>query len=453
MGQVLAGRNLGASLDEIFRTAREMTPQQRAVAQDLSYGTLRFYGQVQGLLSQLLEKPLSDERVRCLLLVALYQLQHDKAASHTVVDQAVKAASQLKKPWAKGLVNAVLRNFLRQRDTMLDKLDKSDVATYSYPQWWINKLKQQYPLGWQAMLQAGNAHPPMSLRINPRQISLSDYTQKLQADNIDFTAMADTAVMLTKATPVDKIPGFYAGEVSVQDYGAQFAAEFLDIADGMHVLDACCAPGGKTGHLLETADIQLVAMDSDAQRLQRTRDNIQRLKLHDFTQQDSPSETNAHVSLVVGDAASNDWWDGKPFDRILADVPCTASGIVRRHVDIKWLRREADIASFTRQQAAILPSLWQVLAKGGKLLYVTCSVFHEENQQQIDHFIGTQADALQLPLSTMKSATWDTADTHHAIHHTTTGNAARGRDSSVLAAQLLPCDEHDGFFYALLQKI
>lgn len=449
----MAGRNLGASLDELLGKARDITPQQRAVAQDLSYGTLRFYGQVQGLLSQLLEKPLSDERVRCLLLVALYQLQHDKAASHTVVDQAVQAASQLKKPWAKGLVNAVLRNFLRKRETLLDKLDHSDVATYSYPQWWINKLKQQYPRRWQAMLQAGNAHPPMTLRVNTRQVSAGDYAQQLGAEHIEFTAMADAAVMLSKATPVDRVPGFFAGQVSVQDYGAQFAADFLEMADGMRVLDACCAPGGKTGHLLETADIQLVAMDSDAQRLQRTRDNLQRLKLHDFAPQNKAPEGDAHVSLVVGDAASHDWWDGRPFDRILADVPCTASGIVRRHVDIKWLRREADIASFTRQQAAILPSLWRLLAKGGKLLYVTCSVFHEENQQQIDHFLGTHADALQLPLSTTKSATWGTADTHHAIQPTATGNAAHGRDSAVHAAQLLPCAEHDGFFYALLQKI
>lgn len=427
VGQVFTGRNLTSSLELIFRAEQSITPQQRAVAQDLSYGTLRFYGQVQALLHKLLEKPLTDERVRCLLLVAIYQLQYDKAAAHTVVDQAVKAASQYKKPWAKGLVNAVLRNFLRQRETLLQQTSSDAVATYSYPAWWINKLTQQYPHSWQAMLQAGNQHPPMTLRVNPRQIDMQAYGQKLSELGIAATFPGGLAVMLDHALPVEKIPGFFAGEVSVQDYGAQLATQFLDLHDGMRVLDACCAPGGKTGHILETANVQLLALDNDEQRLQRTRDNLQRLKLE--------------AELQVGDAAHAEWWDGKPFDRILADVPCTASGIVRRHVDIKWLRREADIASFTRQQAAILPSLWRLLAKGGKLLYVTCSVFHEENQRQIAAFLAMQADARQLPLGNLSvnshsasahTANWDPANTDHG--------------------QLLPCAQHDGFFYALLQK-
>ncbi len=414
VNQVLGGRNLTVTLEDIFREHTDITPQQRAVAQDLSYGTLRFYGRLHGLLAQLLEKPLQDTRAHCLLLVALYQLCYDTAAQHTVVDQAVKAATGLKKSWAKGLVNAVLRNFLRRRDALNQALAQDEVATYSYPQWWINKLKNQYPQNWQSILEAGNQHPPMTLRVNQRMISADDYCLKLAEQGTAAQKISNSAAMLAKPLPVNKLPGFYEGEVSVQDYGAQFAAELLDVADGMRVLDACCAPGGKTGHILELADVNLVALDNDAGRLQRVQANLDRLKLK--------------ASLVVGDAADNKgWWDSVLFDRILADVPCTASGIVRRHVDIKWLRREADIASFAAQQALILQGLWQVLAKGGKLLYVTCSIFHEENQRQVDNFLALHADAAQLPLM-----------------HTQHEQLQRG--------QLFPSAEHDGFFYALLQK-
>lgn len=413
--QVFAGRNLSVTLETLFANHQNITPQQRAVAQDLSYGSLRYYGAVASLLSQLLEKPLPDERLRCLLLVAIYQLQYDKAAPHTVVDQAVKAASSSKKTWAKGLVNGVLRNFLRQQTSLTEALANEEIAQYSYPQWWITKLKYQYPDDWQAILEAGNQHPPMILRVNPRRTSASEFCKKLQNHGYASSQLSDNTVMLTKPMPVDKIPGFNEGEVSVQDFGAQFAGYALDLKNGQRVLDACCAPGGKTGQILELADVELVAVDNDATRIHRTKSNIDRLGLD--------------AKLLVGDAAKpSDWWDGKTFDRILADVPCTASGIVRRHVDIKWLRREADIASFTKQQAQILPSLWQLLAKGGKLLYVTCSVFHEENQRQIDHFLKTQSDALQLPLTKPLTGM----------------NLKNG--------QLQPSSQHDGLFYALLQK-
>jgi 16S rRNA (cytosine967-C5)-methyltransferase len=415
IGQVFAGRNLGVVLDSLFSRYSNITPQQRAVAQDLSYGTLRFYGAIQALLDQLLEKPLDDGRLQCLLLVAIYQLQYDKAASHTVVDQAVKAASQSKKTWAKGLVNGVLRNFLRQQTELVANLEGNEFASYSYPAWWITKLKHQYPENWQVMLEAGNQHPPMTLRVNQRQISAADFVAKLDAEGIASTAFGANAVTLDKPIPVDRIPGFSAGEASVQDYAAQVAGYALDLKDGQRVLDACCAPGGKTGQILELANVDLVAVDNDETRITRTQSNIERLKLK--------------ATLLVGDAAkSADWWDGKPFDRILADVPCTASGIVRRHVDIKWLRREADIASFTKQQALILPSLWQVLAKGGKLLYVTCSVFQEENQRQIDNFLKTHSDAEQLSLDTPLAGL------------------------SLNNGQLKPSAQHDGLFYALLQK-
>ena len=415
IGQVFAGRNLGVVLESLFARYSNITPQQRAVAQDLSYGTLRFYGTIEALLDQLLQKPLDDAKLQCLLLVAIYQLQYDKAASHTVVDQAVKAASQSKKTWAKGLVNGVLRNFLRQQPELVANLKDNEFATYSYPAWWVTKLKYQYPDNWQSMLEAGNQHPPMTLRVNQRQISVADFVSKLEAEGIVSQALGANAVTLDKPIPVDRIPGFSAGEASVQDYAAQVAGYALDLKDGQRVLDACCAPGGKTGQILELADVDLVAVDNDVTRIALTQSNIERLKLK--------------ATLLVGDAANSvDWWDGKPFDRILADVPCTAAGIVRRHVDIKWLRREADIASFTKQQAQILPSLWQVLAKGGKLLYVTCSVFQEENQRQIDSFLKLHADAEQLPLD-------------QPLAGLILNNG-----------QLLPSAQHDGLFYALLQK-
>lgn len=422
MHQVFSGRNLTLALPAALSLFPAATPQQKGAAADLSYGTLRFYGEIDAYLAQLMEKPLTDERIHALLLVAVFQLLHDKADAFTVVNQAVHAVSQLKRPapksWAKGLVNAILRNFLRQKNQLVAKLDTSEVATYSYPQWWINKLKIQYPDHWQSMLLTGNQRPPMTLRVNTKKISMQDYLQLLARQDIEATQIGVQAVVLSKPQSVEKIPGFTDGVVSVQDYGAQLAASLLDLAPTMRVLDACCAPGGKTGHILEYADVALTSLDNDEVRLQRVQSNLDRL--------------NLHANLLVGDAASSSWWDGTPFDRILADVPCTASGIVRRHVDIKWLRREADIASFVAQQAKILPSLWQMLAKGGKLLYVTCSVFYEENQEQVDKFLQNNADAVQLPFALPVQLS------PAGISH--------------LNGQLIPSTAHDGFFYALLQK-
>lgn len=410
IGQVLGGRNLTQALENLWRLHPQLTPQQRAITQDLSYGVLRHYGQLQAVLEQLLERRLEDESVRCLLLAALYQLEHGKASEYAVVDHAVKAAVKMKKAWAKGLVNAVLRNFLRRREALLAAIADNEVARYSYPQWWIEKLKQDYPAEWTAILEAGNRHPPLTLRVNRRRVSSAEYLHKLEDLAIGAHPLGTSAIMLDQPVPVEKLPGFLEGDVSVQDYGAQFAAELLDVHDGMRVLDACCAPGGKTGHVLETAAVAMTAVDSDEIRLARTRSNLDRLGLS--------------AKLVKGDSGNpGTWWDGQPFDRILADVPCSASGIVRRHVDIKWLRREADLNSFTAQQAQILRGLWHTLANGGKLLYVTCSIFIEENQRQIDAFLAEQADARQLPLAGLRDG------------------------------QLLPSADHDGFFYALLQKI
>ncbi|MDO9232612.1 MAG: 16S rRNA (cytosine(967)-C(5))-methyltransferase RsmB [Methylotenera sp.] len=420
--QVFSGRNLTLALPAALSLFPAATPQQKGAAADLSYGTLRFYGEIDTYLKQLLEKPLTDERLHAVLLVAIYQLLHDKADAFTVVNQAVHAVSQLKRPmaksWAKGLVNAILRNFLRQKDALNAQSQTNEVAIYSYPQWWINKLKTQYSEHWQNILAVGNQHPPMTLRVNTHKISAQDYLQLLARQEIEANHIGAQAVELKKPIGVDKILGFTDGVASVQDYGAQLAAQLLDVQANMRVLDACCAPGGKTGHILELAEVQMTALDSDETRLQRVQSNLDRL--------------NLKASLLVGDAASTDWYDGKPFDKILADVPCTASGIVRRHVDIKWLRRESDVASFVAQQAKILPNLWQMLAKGGQLLYVTCSVFDEENQRQIDQFLRNHTDASQLPLDAALN------NPQANITH--------------INGQLIPSNAHDGFFYALLQK-
>lgn len=415
VADVLSGRNLTLALPDALDVFPKATPQQKGGAADLSYGTLRFYGEVNAYLTQLLEKPLSNTDISALLLVALYQLLHDQADDFTVVNQAVKAAGNAKPRWAKGLVNGVLRNFLRKKEALSATIKTNEVALYSYPQWWINKLKQQYPGDWQAMLQAGNAHPPMTLRVNTKQSTAQAYVKLLTRQDITATALGSEAVMLSKPIPVEQITGFMDGVVSVQDYGAQLAAHMLDVKPNMRVLDACSAPGGKTGHLLELAEVELTALDNDASRLDRVASNLTRLHLQ--------------ADLQLGDAGK--WQSEQSFDRILADVPCTASGIVRRHVDIKWLRRESDIVSFTQQQAVILANLWHLLSKGGKLLYATCSVFAEENQQQIDHFLQSNADATQLPL-----ALTDDRTENMTIQH----------------GQLVPSNTHDGFFYALLQK-
>jgi 16S rRNA (cytosine967-C5)-methyltransferase len=415
VSQVLSGRNLTLALPDSLKSYPKATPQQRGAAADLSYGTLRFYGEVNAYLVKLLEKPLSNEHITALLLVAIYQLLHDKADDFTVVNQAVEAASYAKPRWAKSLVNGVLRNFLRQKIVLSSAINTDEVALYSYPQWWINKIKSQYPETWQQILTTGNMHPPMTLRVNAQKTSAKEYVQLLARQDIAANQIGKYAVILEQPIPVEKIPGFADGVVSVQDYGAQFAAELLDLKDGMRVLDACCAPGGKTGHILELSQVELTALDNDACRLLRVESNLQRLKLN--------------ANLQLGNAA--EWQSQQSFERILADVPCTASGIVRRHVDIKWLRRERDIVAFTQQQSLILANLWHLLSKGGKLLYVTCSIFNEENQQQIDAFLLKNSDAKQLPLNL-------TNENHQNIQF------SRG--------QLIPNSQHDGLFYALLQK-
>jgi 16S rRNA (cytosine967-C5)-methyltransferase len=413
---VAGGRNLNTALAALWPRHPQLTSQQRAAISDLCYGTLRFGLQLEIVLQQLLTKPLHDDRLRWLLLVALYQLEHTRAAPYAIVDNAVRCAAPLGTPQAAGLINAVLRNFLRRRKALFASATRTEIGRFSYPQWWIDKLRAQYPRCYAAVLEAGNLHPLFTVRANQRQISRDAYLALLAQHAIAATAVGTDGVTLARALPVARLPGFADGMVSVQDAAAQLAAPLLDVKSGMRVLDACAAPGGKTTHLLEIAELDLTALDNDAMRLARVRQNLERLRLS--------------AKLIAADInETRAWWDGKPFVRILADVPCSASGIVRRHADIKWLRRATDIPQFVSQQQRLLDSLWRLLASGGKLLYTTCSIFQEENSLQIAQFLARHVDARPLPLCGV----------------TTLDGTPEG--------QLLPNNEHDGFYYALLQKL
>lgn len=403
---VMAGRSLGETLPP----APELPAATRAAAQDLAYGALRRYGRGDALLAQLLAKPLAMPEVRALLLCALYRLETRPEAAHTVVDQAVEAAATLARGAFRGLVNGVLRNYLRRRDELEAAL-QAPAAQHWHPEWWLARLRRAYPEAWPGIVAAGNAQPPMALRVNARRGTRDDYLARLAAAGIEARAAeagvaADACgVLLARPQPVDALPGFRDGLVSVQDLGAQQAAPRLEVAAGMRVLDACAAPGGKTAHLLERADLDLVALEVDATRARRIGENLDRLGL-------------AATVRVADCRAVAQWWDGRPFARILADVPCSASGVVRRHPDSKWLRRERDIRGFARVQREILEALWPTLAVDGRLLYVTCSVFPEENGEQIAAFLASRPDARLLG-----------------------------------AQQLLPQEDHDGFYYALLHKL
>lgn len=412
---VQAGRSLTAELAILRRRHPALTAQQRAALTDLCYGTLRFGLRLGIVLDQLLAKPLRDGELRALLLVALYQLEHTQAPAYAIVDNAVKCAAALGKPQAAGLINAVLRNFLRKREALLAKAHTSDEGKYAHPRWWVSKLRNDYPHYFERILAAADMHPPFTLRVNRRQLNRDAYLNLLAERNLHAAAAGVDGVTLLRAVGVEQLPGFGDGLVSVQDAGAQYAAPLLDVVDGMRVLDACAAPGGKTTHLLELADVNLTAIDHDAARLQRVTENLQRLRLNATV-----------IAADVNDIQS--WWNGEPFDRILADVPCSASGVVRRHPDIKWLRRESDIAGFAAQQRRLLHTLWRLLARGGKLLYTTCSIFQEENSLQIADFLERHADATRVPVRGIKTL------------------------DGIPDGQLLPDEEHDGFFYALLEK-
>ena len=402
--RVLAAVHAGKSLNEALSLLVGEAAGARAAAQDIAYGVLRRHGRGEFILGRLMTKPLSHAETQALLLAALYRLETRPDAAHMVVDQAVAAAAELAGGALKGVVNGVLRNFLRQREAVLAALEQDDVAQHQHPAWWLRRLRRAYPERWQDIVAVGNQPPPMTLRVNRRRDSVAGYQARLAEAGLTAWSVGAAGLMLDRPVVVDALPGFSEGCVSVQDAGAQHAVELLAPQNGERVLDACAAPGGKTAHLLETADLDLLALDIDAGRTRRIEENLQRLGL-------------AADVRVADCLAVRAWWDGRPFDAVLADVPCSASGVVRRHPDIKALRRESDIRRLVHVQTAILDALWSVLKPGGRMLYATCSVFVEENSAQIDAFLVRQPGAQRL-----------------------------------VEEQWLPQDKNDGFYYALLRK-
>lgn len=409
---VLEGTALPQALSRVF-SQNDLTPQTRGAIQDIAYRTMRQVARADALLrlmtNKVPEPPVLYSLLCCALSLLIYEDPLDAPyEDFIVVDQAVNAATSSNHMiFAKGMVNAVLRRFLREKNELLPLVLKQAAAKWNYPQWWVDQCKAAYPQDWQMILTVGNTPPPMTLRVNQRKNSVENYLELLKKNTIAATQIGSSAIRLTKALPVQQIPGFEQGLVSVQDAGAQLAAQLLDVQDGMRVLDACAAPGGKTGHLLELAELDLLALDVDHKRVERIHENLARLQL--FAQ------------IKTGDASRDNWWDGQAFDRILADVPCTASGVVRRHPDIRWLRRKTDAAQLAVTSSRILDNLWRMLKPQGKLLLVTCSIWPIESEQQAAAF----------------------AQRHGAIRLTAPG-------------QLLPTseinNEHDGLFYALFQK-
>ena len=361
----------------------------RPATQSIAFGTVRWYFELDACLSRLLDRPDSrlDPEVRALILVGLYQLLHGATPEHAAVSETVEATRALGRPRAAGLVNALLRRFQRERAAIVDSAHREPVAAHAHPAWLLQAFEREWPQHWEAIAAAGNGEPPMWLRVNERRGTRDDYRARLAAagraaEPCDF---APQALRLGEPCDVASLPGFGEGDVSVQDAAAQLAPAFVAAEKGMRVLDACAAPGGKACHLLErTPDLaELVALDIDAERAKRIASNLARLGLE--------------ATVVVGNAANAaGWWDGRPFDRILLDVPCSGTGVIRRHPDIKLLRRPDDIPRFAAQQAALLAACFAMLAPGGRLVYSSCSVLRAENAGVIAAFLDATALAADV---------------------------------------------------------
>lgn len=402
---VAEGRNLQDALADIRAAHPDLTPQENGALQDIAYGVQRYAGSLRFMLAQMLTKPITNLQLESLLLAAMYQLHHTRNAPHAVVNEAVESIAKIGKGQFRSFANAILRRFLRERDKLAAACKKDDVARHNLPAWWTAYLQQHYPKHWHNISTALQSHPPMTLRVNRRHGNAESYLAALTEAGIAAKALDDYAVKLTEAMPVTALPGFSDGLVSVQDFGAQQAAYLLNPQNGERILDACAAPGGKTGHLLELADCHVTALDIDQTRLDRVASNLDRLGFQT-------------ASLACADAQDLDaWYDGRPFDAILADVPCTASGVARRNPDIKWNRQPGDAAKTARQQEALLDALWQTLTKNGRMLLATCSIFEEENARQLQKFLTRHADA-------------ECIESH----------------------VYLPNSNQDGFYYALIQK-
>ncbi|WP_353632007.1 16S rRNA (cytosine(967)-C(5))-methyltransferase RsmB [Pseudomonas canadensis] len=421
LAAVLNGK---ASLNSSLPTQLDkVEDRDRGFTQDLAFGTARWQPRLSALATKLLQKPFkaADADVEALLLVGLYQLLYTRVPAHAAIGETVGCADKLKKPWAKALLNAVLRRAQRENEALLAELEHDPVVRTAHPRWLQKSLKAFWPEQWEAICAANNAHPPMILRVNRRHHSRDAYLQLLNEAGINATPCVYSVdgIVLEAATDVRSLPGFAEGWISVQDEAAQLAADLLDLAPGQRVLDACCAPGGKTCHILEVEkDLAgVVAVDLEAKRLVRVRENLARLGLS--------------AELIAADGRDTaTWWDGKPFQRILLDAPCSATGVIRRHPDIKLTRQPDDIAALAVLQGELLDAMWPTLEVGGILLYATCSTLPTENTEVIEAFLARTSGARELDLAT-------------------TAGIKQPHGRQLLAQE----GGHDGFYYAKLIKI
>ena len=404
---VHGGQNLSDELGRVLAAEPALSAQDKGMLQDLAYGCQHF------MLNRLLNKPVDNPLLYAHLLVALYQLNHTRNAPYAVVNETVRHIGKIGRGQYRSFANAILRRFLREREGLNKAARFDDTAKYNLPAWLKSSLQQQYPKHWHNIAAAFQMHPPLTLRVNRRHGNAERYAALLQQAGIEAKILDDYAVRLNEAVPVQQLPQFAEGRVSVQDWGAQQAAYLLQPQNNERILDACAAPGGKTGHILELADCHVTALDIDAGRLKRVGDNLDRLGFGETRK--TRFQTASLYCADARDLAA--WYDGKQFDAVLADVPCTASGVVRRNPDIKWSRRPTDAVKTARQQEALLDALWQTLTKNGRMLLATCSVFVEENTQQLQKFLNRHADAKP------------------AGEHV-----------------LLPNKYQDGFYYALIEK-
>lgn len=422
INEVSHGKSLSDCLAAVLSTNYALSPRDRAFVQAVCYGVCRYYPRLDVVLSYLLKKPMKakDSDIHALLMVGLFQLMEMRVPSHAAVAETVAAVGGFNKLWARGLVNAVLREYLRTKQETTEKMLSDDEANYAHPAWWLRAVQTEWPKQWQAILQANNKQPPFALRINQRQFARDAYLAMLEKQGLSARLLPHTqcGIILDTAIPANELPGFLQGAISVQDGAAQLAGELLELQPGLRVLDACAAPGGKLTHVLEIEPhlAACVALEKDAKRMELIKDNLQRLQ---FSAQCFCDD--------VRDVSH--WWDGQLFDRILLDVPCSASGVVRRHPDIKLLRQPKDIPAFAEVQRQLLDSVWPLLKTNGVLLYVTCSIFSAENTEVIKYFLTKHADANLIDLPS------------------TLGVACE------VGRQILPgMDEMDGFYYAKLQK-
>ncbi|MCG7499254.1 16S rRNA (cytosine(967)-C(5))-methyltransferase RsmB [Vibrio sp. Of7-15] len=407
----------GQSLSNVLPVAQQQVkPRDQALLQEICYGVLRVLPRLESITNELMEKPLKGKQrvFHHLILVGLYQLSFMRIPAHAAVAETVDGTKSLKGPRLRGLINAILRSYQRDQEALDTKATSHDAGKYGHPSWLLKLLKSAYPEQWQTIVEANNTKAPMWLRVNRQHHNRDDYQALLNNENIETTLhpSAPDALKLGSACDVQKLPGFDKGWVSVQDAAAQLSVEYLQPKAGELILDCCAAPGGKTAHILErTTDANVVAIDCDDNRLKRVHDNLQRL--------------NLQATVVCGDArAPQEWWQGEQFDRILLDAPCSATGVIRRHPDIKWLRRANDIDALVELQSEIFDAMWKQLKSGGTMVYATCSITPQENKDQVSAFLQRTADAKLI-----------------------------GSDLNNPGRQILPGeDDMDGFYYAVLEK-